>query len=87
MRYPIPAILIALALAGCEVTDTGTDVLARGIDEACERGMSSLAIEARKALVAEVNGKTTIGNHTPSDCDNDGMPDFEIDSDGIPVGP
>ena len=86
MRYPILAIA-AIALMGCEVVDTGTDVLARGIDEACERGMTTLAIEGRKEIVREINEKTTIGNHTPSDCDSDGLPDFVIDANGIPIGP
>lgn len=86
MRYPILAILAVLTM-GCTVVDTGTEVIARGIDEACQRGMDPLAMETRKTLVREINEKTVTGNHTPSDCDNDGLPDFDIDADGLPVGP
>lgn len=62
-----------------------SDGIARGIDKACEHGTTPPAIEARRDIVAEINGRTTIGNHTPSDCDNDGLPDFEIDASGAPV--
>lgn len=76
-------------MSGCAVFDRVIDpaasVVARGIDEACEHGTTPLAIEARRDIVAEINGRTTVGNHTPSDCDNDGLPDFEIDADGVPV--
>lgn len=78
-----------LVLPACEITgqavDWSTGALATAIDEACERGMTPLAIEGRKGLVAEINEKTSTGNHTPSDCDNDGLPDFAIDENGIPV--
>ena len=86
MRYAL-ALMGIFMLAGCELADTGTDVLARGIDEACERGMTPLGIEGRKQIVAEINAKTMVGNHTPSDCDSDGMPDFAIDANGIPIMP
>ena len=84
MRY-LTLIIAALALTACTFLEPATSVIARGIDEACERGMDPLALEARKATVAQINAATMVGNHTPSDCDSDGMPDFAIDADGIPL--
>lgn len=81
-------ILIGAAVfsfTACEVRETVLDVTARGIDEACEEGMSSLAIEGRKQVVRDINSRTVVGNHTPSDCDSDGLPDFEIDANGVPL--
>jgi hypothetical protein len=79
------ATLAALFLPACSFLQPAADVIARGIDEACERGMDPLAMEARRATVASINRATTAGNHTPSDCDNDGLPDFNIDANGIPL--
>ena len=84
------AIALALTmLGGCAIVDRvlepATGAVARGIDRACSEGTSTLGVEARREIVAAVNAKTTVGNHTPSDCDGDGLPDFEIDADGIPV--
>ena len=85
----VAALGAAFFVSGCAVLDRVVEpaagVVARGIDKACEHGMTPLAIEARRDIVAEINGRTTIGNHTPSDCDNDGLPDFEIDASGLPV--
>ncbi len=79
----------AFFVSGCalfdRVVEPAAGLVARGIDKACEQGTTPLAIEARREIVAEINGKTTIGNHTPSDCDSDGLPDFEIDASGTPV--
>lgn len=75
----------AFFMSACAILQPAADVIARGIDEACERGMDPLALEARKATVASINAATVIGNHTPSDCDSDGLPDFEIDASGAPV--
>lgn len=79
----------AVFMSGCaifeRVVEPATAVTARGIDEACARGTSPLGVEARREIVAAINAKTNIGNHTPSDCDSDGLPDFAIDADGIPV--
>ena len=76
-------------MSGCAVFDRviepAVGAVARGIDKACEQGTTPLAIEARRDIVGEINSRTTIGNHTPSDCDHDGLPDFEIDADGLPV--
>ncbi len=81
--------LAAILIGGCAmltpVVEPATDVVARGIDEACARGASPLGVEARRELVAAINSKTEVGNHTPSDCDGDGLPDFDIDADGKPV--
>lgn len=92
MRKPIPtmaALGAAFLMSACgvlqQVTEPATHVIARGIDEACADGITPLAIEARKATVAAINAKTTVGNHTPSDCDGDGEPDFPIDASGAPV--
>lgn len=74
-------IILSIVLAGC---DTATDVIARAIDKGCEHGMTPTGLEGRKAAVEDINSKTETGNHTPSDCDSDGLPDFEIDEDGIP---
>lgn len=80
---------VAFFLTGCalfdQVVEPAAGAIARGIDEACTRGLTPLAIEARKEIVAEINARTAVGNHTPSDCDSDGLPDFAIDSDGTPV--
>lgn len=90
MRYLILAML-GVALMACDaldaVVDTTSGAAATVVDRACSGGMSLAAIEARKDLVDEINSKTTIGNHTPTDCDNDGMPDFEIGSDGMVIRP
>jgi hypothetical protein len=80
-----PILPIVLILGGCAARDAGLDAIARGIDEACERGMSSLAMEARKQAVKDINERTHVGNHTASDCDSDGLPDFAIDAGGLPV--
>ena len=78
--------ILALPLIACqEVRDTSYGTLARGVDEACERGMDALAMEARKRAVNEINARTAVGNWTPSDCDSDGTPDFEINPDGSVV--
>ena len=88
MKLLIP-IIAAATLSACQVAEQAIDVstgaLATGIDAACQGGMTPLAVEARRELVREINEKTTIGNHTPSDCDNDGVPDFNIDANGIPI--
>ena len=82
----IPAALMAaLFMSACSYLQPAADVIARGIDEACERGMDPLAMEARRATVASINSATTVGNHTASDCDSDGLPDFEIDAGGAPL--
>lgn len=87
MRYLIP-LLAAVALMGCtEAREVGYGTLARGVDEACERGMGTLAMEARMRAVDEINSRTTTGNWTPSDCDGDGAPDFAIGADGMVVRP
>ena len=75
----------AFFMSACSVLQPAADVIARGIDEACERGTTPLAMEARKATVASINAATNVGNHTPSDCDSDGLPDFAIDASGLPV--
>lgn len=88
MRHLIP-LLAALSLMGCEFTDTivgtTTGAAATVVDRACASGMSPLAVEARMDAVDEINAKTTVGNWTPTDCDGDGMPDFEIGADGMVV--
>lgn len=76
---------LCLLLAACGARDTVLDITARGIDEACARGLGVLAIEARKQVVRDVNARTATGNHTASDCDSDGQPDFAIDANGIPL--
>lgn len=90
MRFLIP-LLTALALTGCEaidaVVDTTTGAAATVVDRACAGGMTIAAVEARKNLVDEINSKTTVGNHTPSDCDGDGVGDFEIGADGMVIRP
>ena len=64
----IPAALMAAFLmSACSYLQPAADVIARGIDEACERGMDPLAMEARRATVAAINSATTVGNHTASD--------------------
>ena len=73
MRYLIPFLTAAL-LSGCAAFQPAADVIARGIDEACQRGMDPLAMEARRATVAGINAATTVGNHTPSDCDSASYP-------------
>ena len=79
----------AFFMSGCalfdRVIEPATGAVARGIDRACTEGTSPLGVEARREIVAAINAKTMVGNHTPSDCDSDGLPDFEIDADGIPV--
>lgn len=89
MRYLILTIFAALSLSGCAVYDAVAEptagVIAKGIDRACESGTGLLAMEARKAFVAEINSKTVVGNHTPTDCDNDGVSDFNIDANGMPL--
>ena len=84
-----PLVVAALALSGCAVYDAVVEptagVIAKGIDRACESGNSLLAMEARRGLVAEINSKTQIANHTPTDCDGDGLPDFNIDANGQPL--
>lgn len=89
MKKFLVAVAAIALLSGCgvkeKVVDTSTTAIAKGIDEACERGMSPLGIEARKTIVDEINAKTNVGNHTPSDCDSDGLPDFAIDNDGLVV--
>ncbi len=79
----------AFFTSGCAVLDRvvepATSAVARGIDEACARGTSPLGVEARREIVAAINARTTVGNHTASDCDSDGLPDFEIDPAGLPV--
>ena len=91
LRILAAASMAAFFVSGCalfeRVVEPATDVVARGIDEACERGNSPLGIEARREVVAAINAKTVTGNHTPSDCDSDGLPDFAIDANGIPVPP
>lgn len=86
-KYLIP--FAAMALIGCDaldaVVDTTTGAAATVVDRACENGMSPAAMEARKDIVDEINSKTTVGNHTPSDCDGDGLGDFEIGPDGMVV--
>lgn len=78
--------LCLVALTACqEARDTTYGTLARGVDEACERGMDPLAIEARKRLVEQINSRTVVGNWTASDCDSDGLPDFDIGPDGLPL--
>lgn len=90
MRYAIP-LLAALALSACAafdtVVDTTTGAAATVVDRACAGGMGIAAIEVRKDIVDEINAKTTVGNHTPSDCDGDGVGDFEIGPDGMVVRP
>lgn len=82
-------LMFMAALGGCALFDKAAapafDVLATGIDKACADGLSPLAIEARKQAVAAINERTTVGNHTASDCDSDGLPDFDVDADGMPV--
>lgn len=79
-------LLIGGSLAGCDtVVGTTTGAAATVVDRACANGMSALAVEARKDLVDEINSKTTVGNHTPSDCDGDGLGDFPIGPDGMVV--
>lgn len=93
MRYREYALagIAALALSGCEaldaVVDTTTGAAATVVDRSCASGMGIAAIEVRKDLVDEINSKTTIGNHTPSDCDGDGVSDFQIGPDGMVVRP
>ncbi len=83
---PIAAALgAAFLMSACSYLQPAADVVATVIDEACERGMDPLAMEARRATVASINAATNVGNHTPSDCDSDGEPDFAIDPGGIPV--
>ncbi len=80
--------LAATLLGACgieKVLEPAADVTARIIDEGCESGTSDFALEGRKEFVAEVNSRTEVGNYTPSDCDSDGLPDFEIDANGMPV--
>ena len=86
MRVLIAAAAL-IALAGCseQGKETLYGTIARGVDEACERGMSPLAIEGRKEAVREINSRTVTGNHTPSDCDSDGEPDFAMDANGVPL--
>ena len=84
-RIVSAALMAAFLMSGCGVLQPAADVIARGIDEACEIGLDPLALEARRATVASINAATVVGNHTPSDCDSDGLPDFAIDTDGIPV--
>lgn len=88
MRYLIP-LLAALSLGACEaldaVVDTTTGAAATVVDRACASGMTAAALELRKDTVDEINSKTTVGNHTPTDCDADGLPDFEIGPDGMVV--
>ena len=90
MRY-LTFIIAALALSGCEafdaVVDTTTGAAATVVDRACAGGMGPTAMALRMDTVDEINAKTTIGNHTPTDCDNDGLPDFEIGPDGMVVRP
>lgn len=90
MRYLIP-ILPLFALSGCAVYDAVVQptagVIAKAIDHACESGTTPLAMQARRSFVAEINSKTTVGNHTPTDCDDDGLSDFEIDANGMPLPP
>lgn len=82
----VPAALMAsFFMSGCGLLQPAAEVIARGIDEACERGLDPLALEARRATVASINAATVVGNHTPSDCDGDGLPDFAIDAGGAPV--
>ena len=90
MAAPVAAIVLAAVMtSGCaavdQVVEPAAGAVARGIDEACARGTTLLAIEARKGVVAEINSRTEVGNHTPSDCDGDGLPDFAIDAEGMPV--
>lgn len=83
--------LTAVSLSACEaldaVVDTTTGAAATVVDRACANGMGIAAVEVRKDLVDEINSKTTIGNHTPSDCDGDGASDFPIGPDGMVVRP
>ena len=79
------ALMAAFLMSGCGVLQPAAEVIARGIDEACERGLEPLGLEARRAAVASINAATVVGNHTPSDCDGDGLPDFAIDAGGAPV--
>ena len=89
LTLAMAALGAAFFVSGCavfeRVVEPATGAVARGIDEACVRGTSPLGVEARREIVAAINAQTTIGNHTPSDCDSDGLPDFEIDAGGIPV--
>lgn len=79
--------LVALAMAGC--TERGEDVAygaaARVVDEGCGLGASPLGMEGRMKAVDEINERTTVGNYTASDCDLDGLPDFDIGPDGMVV--
>lgn len=88
MRYLIP-LLAVLALSGCAITDTvvgtTTGAAATVVDRLCESGMSSLAVEARMDAVDEINSQTETGNWTATDCDGDGVGDFEIGPDGMVV--
>ena len=79
------AISAAFFMTGCAALESAAGVVAKAIDEGCERGLDPLALEARRATVASINERTMVGNHTPSDCDGDGKPDFEIDADGMPI--
>lgn len=84
MRYLILCAAIAL-VSGCG--GAATQTLARGVDRACEEFNANplTSLPLRKQAVGAVNLLTTQGNHTASDCDNDGMPDFDIDANGQPI--
>lgn len=82
-------LLIGGSLAGCAAFDTvvgtTTGAGATVVDRLCESGMSPLAVEARMDAVDEINSKTTVGNWTATDCNKDGLPDFDIGPDGMVV--
>ena len=90
MRTLLITIALALAAAGISgCTERGKELTwgtaARIVSEGCQAGTSPLAIEGRKEAVAEINQRTTTGNYTASDCDEDGEPDFDINPDGTVV--
>ena len=84
MRY-LTLIIAALALSACEYLGPVVD---RGEDFAYDRAgnvtttVCLMSLPRRMDAIDEVNGRNALtgaGWWTPTDCDRDGQPDFDID--------